>query len=136
MKKNQDLIFYSVTISVSNLEKMANWYEQKMGFTKLTKLPVQISNTRIQFIELNGFKVELIENINSKNLEKKKPPLHTEIQGMTNFCLYTKNLASIKDELIDSEIPILWCSENEALRMKMLLIEDPEHNLIQFLERI
>ena len=136
MNKTKTTKLYSITISVSDIESMTNWYIDKIGFEKINPNPIQIFNTKIQFLILNDFRIELIENPSSIKPNKKSPPQHTEIQGITNFCLYTFDIVELREEIIKKEIKIIWESQNKQLGMKMFLIEDPEGNLIQFLQNI
>ena len=134
MNNLKDAKIYSITISVSDIELVSTWYEKKLGFERLSSEPTIVFNSKILFLGLKNFHIELIENISSIKTKSEPPPMHTKVQGFTNFCLLIEDLGVIKQELEANEVPIVWQSNSAELGVQMLLISDPDNNLIQYLE--
>lgn len=89
------------------------------------------------FLELNGFRVELIEDGSAKNsLVRPDPPAHTSYSGISQFAFETTNIKAIENALKTKEVKIVRQFENADLGVEFLFIRDPEDNLIQFLERL
>jgi catechol 2,3-dioxygenase-like lactoylglutathione lyase family enzyme len=134
----QKIKIYSITFSVQEIEKTAEWYKTKLGFREIDKKTYPEFNTSLIFLELNGYRVELIKDGNAmeRSPVQPEPPAHTSILGQSQFCFYTDNLVGIEKELISKSVPIVWQFQNEQLNVKFLFIRDPEGNLIQFLQRL
>jgi catechol 2,3-dioxygenase-like lactoylglutathione lyase family enzyme len=134
----QKIKIYSITFSVQDIEKTAEWYKSKLGFREIDKKTYPEFNTSLIFFELNGYRVELIKDGNAKEKSPVRvdPPAHTSIVGQAQFCFYTDNLNGLEKELISKSIPIVWKFQNEQLNVKFLFIRDPEGNLIQFLQKL
>jgi catechol 2,3-dioxygenase-like lactoylglutathione lyase family enzyme len=129
---------YSITFSVSNLNETADWYAKKLGFQKVAEKDYPEFKTSLVFLELNGYRVELIKdgNATSGKIKRDVPPAHTSKLGQSQFCLLTTNLNGIKSELQNNGVNIEWEFENAELGVKFLFIRDPEGNLIQYLQKI
>jgi catechol 2,3-dioxygenase-like lactoylglutathione lyase family enzyme len=93
--------------------------------------------TSLIFLELNGFRVELIKDDNAKpGTKHPDPPAHTAVTGVAQFCFQTDDLAGVQAQLEQRGVRILFPFQNEDLGVKFLFIRDPEGNLIQFLQRL
>ncbi|HAA31439.1 MAG TPA: hypothetical protein DCE56_31670, partial [Cyanobacteria bacterium UBA8553] len=69
---------YAVTISVPNLDEAANWYSERLGFREVQRKDYPELQTSLAFLELNGYRIELIENDNAQpNVARPAPPRHT-----------------------------------------------------------
>jgi len=129
---------YSITFSVADLELTADWYIQKLGFRRVQEKNYPQFKTSLVFLELNGYRVELIKDGNAKDKIKTRPtpPSHTSIMGQSQFCFLTENLNELKKELENKGIGIEWEFKNDELGVKFLFIRDPEGNLIQYLQKL
>ena len=138
MKELKNVRPYSITFSVQNLVSTADWYEQNLGFIKVQEKDYPEYKTSLIFLELNGYRIELIKDGNAKDgkIIREIPPAHTSKFGQSQFCLQTNNLIGIKNELKLKNINIEWEFENDELGAKFLFIRDPEGNLIQYLEKL
>jgi catechol 2,3-dioxygenase-like lactoylglutathione lyase family enzyme len=91
---------YSITFSVQEIEKTAEWYKAKLGFREIDKKTYPEFNTSLIFLELNGYRVELIKDGNAKEKAPVRPgpPAHSSILGQSQFwmeCHHTaKTLSS------------------------------------------
>ncbi len=128
---------FSVTLSVSDIDRLAKWYSQKLGFREVERKSYPEFGTALAFLELNGYRVELIRDAQAKPTPPRAdPPKHTAPQGISQFCLQTDNLAAVRAELVRREVPIAWEFENAELGVRFLFVRDPDGNLIQFLQRL
>jgi catechol 2,3-dioxygenase-like lactoylglutathione lyase family enzyme len=128
---------YSFTLSVADIEKSANWYVEKLGFKIVQRKSYPEFNTSLIFTEKNGFRIELIKDGNAASGTKRAdPPAHTSIHGISQFAFETDDVLSLKQELLERDVPIAWEFENAELGVRFLFVRDPEGNLIQFLQRL
>ncbi|KAB1158333.1 hypothetical protein F7018_09120 [Tenacibaculum aiptasiae] len=129
---------YSITFSVENIEKMTDWYSNNLGFKKVKEKEYSEFNTYLIFLELNGYRVELIKDYDAvpKITNPKSPQRHTGVWGQTQFCFYTEDLEKVKQELINKNVSVDWEYENKDLGVKFFFIKDPEGNMIQFLQEM
>ena len=132
------IIPYSITFSVSDLQGMTEWYTKVLGFKVVDKKDYPEFKTSLVFLQLNGYRVELIKDGNAEDRIPKRPdpPAHTSMIGQAQFCFYTDNVDEIEKELTDKKVNIVWKFQNEELNVKFIFIRDPEDNLIQFLQRL
>lgn len=129
---------YSITFSVADLQVMADWYKNVLGFKIVDTKDYPEFKTSLIFLQLNGYRVELIKDGNAKNKIARRldPPAQTSIIGQSQFCFYTNNVDEIEKELIGNKVKIVWKFQNEELNVKFIFIRDSEDNLIQFLQRL
>jgi catechol 2,3-dioxygenase-like lactoylglutathione lyase family enzyme len=126
---------YAVTMSVPDIEAGIKWYTEKLGFKVVKRKSYPEFKTALVFMELNGYRVELIQDGNAKPIPPRpNPPAHTSTYGISQFAFRTNDLAAIKAELISRDIPIVWEFENQDLGAKFLVIRDLNENLIFFLQ--
>ena len=129
---------YSITFSVENIKTMKAWYVNTLGFKVVQEKNYPKFNTSLVFLELNGYRVELIKDANAKKREitRASPPAHTSIWGQSQFCFLSSNVDAVKAELVSKGVNIEWEFANKELGVKFIFIRDIEGNLIQYLERI
>ncbi|HAJ59327.1 MAG TPA: hypothetical protein DCP31_08705 [Cyanobacteria bacterium UBA8543] len=128
---------YAVTISVPNLDEAANWYSERLGFREVQRKDYPELQTSLAFLELNGYRIELIENDNAQpNVARPAPPRHTAIYGMSQFSFLTRDLRAVRAELLQRNVPIISEFENSDLGVSTLFIRDLNGNLIQFIQLI
>jgi methylmalonyl-CoA/ethylmalonyl-CoA epimerase len=118
---------------------MASWYKDKLGFKEAQRKNYPKFKTSLVFLELNGYRVELIKDGNAKGrsgLRRADPPAHTSVHGVSQFCFQTDDLKGVRAELEAKGVLIIFPFENADLGARFLFVRDPEGNLIQFLERL
>jgi catechol 2,3-dioxygenase-like lactoylglutathione lyase family enzyme len=126
---------HAVTLSVPDLEAAARWYKEKLGFREVQRKSYPEFKTSLVFLELRGFRVELIEDGNAKAAAPRpNPPGHTAWHGIAQFSFRTTDLAAVKAALLKNGVQIVWEFENAELAVKFLFIRDLNGNLIQFLQ--
>lgn len=128
---------HAVTMSVPELDPAVRWYSEKLGFQEIQRKNYPEFKTSLAFLELNAYRVELIEDGNSQpGARRADPPGHTAIQGISQFSFLTTDLAGVRTELVRRGVPITWEFENAELGVKFLFIRDLNGNLIQYIQRL
>jgi methylmalonyl-CoA/ethylmalonyl-CoA epimerase len=132
-----DIKPYAITMLVPNIETAAAWYGEILGFkVDKTKSYPQF-NTRLAFLERDGFRVELIEDGAAKpGPVRADAPAHTAIHGFSQFMFKTADLAKVKAKLATKGMPIHFEFENAELGVKFFFIRDPNMNFIAFVQRL
>lgn len=129
------IVPHSVTLSVSDVERSASWYREKLGFEEVQRKNYEEFDTELVFLEKNGYRVELIQDGNATDgSPRPDPPGHTATFRISQFAFRTQDLEGVKAELGGRQVPITWEFENADLGAKFLFIRDPDKNLIQFLQ--
>ncbi len=127
----------AVTMSVPELDLAVRWYSEKLGFREVQRKSYPEFKTSLAFLELNGYRVELIEDGSSQpGARRADPPAHTAIQGISQFSFLTTDLDGVRSELVRRGVPIAWEFENAELGVKFLFIHDLNSNLIQYIQRL
>lgn len=103
------LQIFNVAISVFNLNKSIQWYEEKLGFRLKDRRKVS-TGIEIALIEKNGFFIDLISIANSRNIEgiPKEPPQHLEIQGLRNLVFWVNDLKVVDAQLKAKGVRLIW----------------------------
>ena len=126
-----------MTLSVRDIEQSTAWYASKLRFHEVGRKEYLEFHTRLRFLELNGWRVELIEDKGARAVERRPdPPQHTALLGASQFCLETDDLEAVKRSLATAGVPITWEFQNVDLRVHFVFIRDPDGNLIQYLQRL
>ena len=129
------IVPHSVTLSVSDIERSAAWYSEKLGFEEVQRKSYPEFDTSLVFLEKSGYRIELIQDGKATDGNPRPdPPGHTVTFGISQFAFRTQDLEGIKADLERRQIPITWEFENAELGAKFLFIRDPDENLIQFLQ--
>jgi catechol 2,3-dioxygenase-like lactoylglutathione lyase family enzyme len=128
---------HAITMSVPDLDLAVGWYSEKLGFREVQRKSYPEFKTALAFLELNGYRVELIEDGNSQpGIRRADPPAHTAIQGISQFSFLTTDLDGVKNELVRRGVSIAWEFENPELGVKFLFIRDLDGYLIQYIQRL
>lgn len=128
---------YAVTLSVSDFNGLIRWYCDKLGFRFVKEKNYPEFGTSLVLLELNGFHIELIKDVISVPSPKKElPPAHTRFQGVTQFSFITEDIDAIRANLLEHNIPLTWEFSNQELGLTFIFIQDPEGNLIQFIQKL
>lgn len=133
----KNIAFYHIALSVSNLEKMTSWYENLLGFKRITPTFTFGETSKYCFLELNGFKLELVENKLSKPFKRESPPAHSLLHGVTQFSFKVNELRGVSDFMKANNVEIIV--DNfvvEEVKTKILIVKDPDGNLVEFVEAI
>ena len=137
----QQLTPLLTAIVVSDIQNSSQWFEEKLGFKfKEVIKDYPKHNLKVGVMEINGFYLELVENVAAVPQNELPIPDDTNLNGYSKLGFMVNDIellyAHLKkfndvDFLTDvgtlppSNLPIQWPSN-------YLLIRDPDGNMIQF----
>lgn len=129
---------YSVTLSVSNIEKMASWYGDILGFRRVSAKSYPEFKTSLVFLENDGFRVELIADGNARaGIRRADPPAHTSVTGVSQFAFEVSNIDEAHAALAAKKVDFAWTLQRYPdLGVAFFFVRDPEGNLVQFIQRL
>lgn len=129
---------YSVTLSVSEIEEAAEWYEQVLGFRRVSAKDYPEFKTRLIFLEKAGFRVELIADGNARaGPERSDPPSHTALLGVSQFAFEVADIDEAHAALAAKRVNFAWTLQRYPdLGVAFFFVRDPEGNLVQFIQRL
>ena len=131
---------YLLSLSVANLDATASWYRDVLGFREVRHLELPDYRLRIRFLELNGFRLELIQyqdSVSLASIQSKFPNVEdrARVHGFGKLAFAVDDLAAAARALKDKKVKLLRdVSRDEATGDRWMLIEDPEGNWLQFFE--
>lgn len=131
------LQIYNVAISVPDIGKSVEWYEDKLGFQLQNRQNVS-TGIEIALIEKNGFFIDLIHISGSQNLEgsPKEPPEHLSVQGLRNLVFWVDDLKAADAQLKSKGVQLIWESRFiPEVRTSVTNFRDNNGNLIAIWER-
>jgi catechol 2,3-dioxygenase-like lactoylglutathione lyase family enzyme len=131
------LQIYNVAISVPDIDKSVQWYEDKLGFRLQNRQNVS-TGIEIALIEKNGFFIDLIHISGSENLEgnPKEPPEHLSVQGLRNLVFWVDDLQATDAELKSKGVQLIWESRFiPEVKTSVTNFRDNNGNLIAIWEK-
>jgi methylmalonyl-CoA/ethylmalonyl-CoA epimerase len=127
---------WEISFAVKDLDVMSAWYCDQLGFEVVQSRDFPEYGTRIVFLEADGVRIELIEDVRWQPYPRPNPPYHTGFQGVCQVAFFVDDMDAVVERVKQRPIEIAWdVITVDDLRMKELFIRDPEGNLIQFIER-
>lgn len=125
-----DLRFENIAISVSDLDRVATWYQQVLGFNEVRRGEFPTAAARFIFLEGKGMRIELISTGKAVPTPLPQPPTHLETTGFKAIVLHTDDLALTTRELESKGVTIVWRELSLTEDIAATLIRDPEGNFI------
>jgi methylmalonyl-CoA/ethylmalonyl-CoA epimerase len=124
-----------ISLAVSNLESTAKWYKEQLGFEEVLRREFSEYGTRIVFLEVNGVRIELIEDQKWHPIDRPNPPQHTTVQGVSQITFKVDNIEEVIERVKSRPITIAWdLVVVEDIGFKEFFIRDNEGNIVQFVE--
>lgn len=125
----------SASMAVADIDATANWYHEHLGFEIVKRHDFPEYGTRIVFLEVNGFRMELIQDSEMVAFQRPDPPKHTHFQGVSQLYFLVDDIAAVIEEVKKRPITVAWdLIVVDDLRMKEFFIRDNEGNIVQFVE--
>jgi catechol 2,3-dioxygenase-like lactoylglutathione lyase family enzyme len=129
---------YLVGITVDNMEKQIEWYEQNLGFSFLQKWDVTDSHLYVRLLLSESLIIELRkEQLNPVHRSALKMPQgKSELQGICRMAFKVENLSVIAEQLKTNQVRFVkeLTFHETAGSTKYIVIADPENNMIQLME--
>jgi len=126
---------YRAAISVSNLRKISDWYQNVLGFKFSRHIDFDKYGVHIDMLELNGFGLELIEKQGAKPKKERMPDLvdNTLLHGFTKIAFFVEDIDALADELKAKDVKVIFdITDDPDDKTSWMIIEDPDGNVIQF----
>jgi catechol 2,3-dioxygenase-like lactoylglutathione lyase family enzyme len=131
---------YLVGISVADVDASVKWYEENLGFKTIKRMELPQYDLRLAFLELNGFRVELIENKKSFSIKKYVPDYQDGsglLQGMAKVGFLVNKIDPIAESLKKRGVPfVVELREDKEFAVKFFIIQDNSGNLIQYFQKL
>ena len=131
---------YLVSLSVANLDTSVRWYRDMLGFRETRRQNVPDSSLRISFLELNGFRRELIEfkdSVSSAAIRSKFPAVddQAKVQGFGKLAFAVTNVGEVAASLKNKKVKFVReVTQDKDTGEIWFIIEDADGNWLQFLE--
>lgn len=126
---------YRATISVSDLNKISDWYQNVLGFQFSRRIDFDKYGVHIHILELNGFGLELIEKQGAKSKKERMPDLvdSTLLHGLTKIAFFVEDIDVLADDLKEKNVKVVFdITDDPDDKSSWMIIEDPDGNVIQF----
>jgi catechol 2,3-dioxygenase-like lactoylglutathione lyase family enzyme len=131
---------YLVSLSVANLDLSVRWYREMLGFRETRRLNMPGSLLRISFLELNGFRLELIEFKDSVSLAaiRSKFPIvddRARLQGFGKLAFAVASVSEVAASLKSKKVKFVReVTQEKDTGEIWFIIEDMNGNWLQFFE--
>ena len=131
---------YLVSLCVANLDVSVGWYRNMLGFREMRRLNVPSSSLRISFIELNGFRLELIEfkdSVSYSAIRSKFPAVddQAKVQGFGKLAFAVTNVGEVAGSLKSKKSSFVReVTQEKDTGEIWFIIEDVDGNWLQFFE--
>lgn len=129
-----------MSLSVANLDLSVSWYREVLGFRETRRLKIPGSSLQISFLELNGFRLELIEFKDSVSLaaiRSKFPAVddRAKVQGFGKLAFAVKSVSEAAASLKSKKVKFVReVTQEKDTGETWFIIEDVDGNWLQFFE--
>ena len=127
---------YLVAMYVGNLEDSVKWYQEMLGFNLVRPImDFPAHEVRIAFLELNGFRLELVEKKHTFPVRKKFPELDEAIQGFKKLAFSPDDIESLAALLKKKDVTFRYhVTVDKQFDTKWFIVEDLDGHWIQFFQ--
>jgi catechol 2,3-dioxygenase-like lactoylglutathione lyase family enzyme len=131
---------YLVSLSIANLDASVRWYRDMLAFREARRLNVPDSSSRISFLELNGFRLELTEFkdlVSSAAIRSKFPAVddQAKVQGFGKLAFAVTNVGVVAASLKSKKVKFVRnVTQEKDTGERWFMIEDVDENCLQFFE--
>lgn len=125
-----------VGISVPDIGLALDWYQKVLGYNPISIRYHSELETRIAFLEKDGFCIELFQHDQARALpeDRKYPNRDIITCGTKHLCFYTDSMDELKAHLdvcgVDMATDVFFMGPN-----KVLFIRDCAGNLLEFIQK-
>ena len=124
-----------VGISVPDMEEAVRWYCDVLGCEKLSDKYLPALGSRVVFLRLGDFKIELFQNDEWRPLPENRrvPNEDIKVCGTKHICFGTDNMTELKKYFDEKKVD---CATDvfQVNGHGVLFIRDVAGNLIEFIE--
>ena len=136
--KHIDLVVHHFTISVANLDELAKWYEEKLGF-HLTKR-FNVGDTEMAWLDTPNLSIHLVHVADSTRTAKPNEtlPQYMQNQGYRNLVFGVSDLDRAYQRMTGDGIvflgPLPPPAKPETGNIRLAYFRDPEGNVLGICE--
>ena len=123
-----------VAVRVSDLDIAASFYTEKLELKLLFKKTDEAHHEAFCFLELEGANLELLQSLDDRNRPKHFSPPPVCEPFCPHFAIATDNLDSLLAKLKGEGVPIVKGPMEIADKVKWAYIQDPDNNIIEFVQ--
>ena len=130
---------YRAALSVSNVNEISRWYQDVLGFRFSRRMDFDDYGVHIEFLDANGFGLELIEKQGSKPKKELAPDLEdiSLLHGYTKIGFLVDNINEVAASLKEKDVTIVYdVTDDPEEDIRWMIIKDPDGNIIQFFEKV
>lgn len=132
----QSARFFHVSLTAKDKEALVSWYKEKLGFAELFRNELPEIGASVVFLQLNDYKIEIVHQESSRLVPRKKPPFHTLTQGYNCISLRVDDVDQLVTYCRAQRIPITSGPDTLSTGYKVVFIEDPEGNPVEFIQTV
>jgi catechol 2,3-dioxygenase-like lactoylglutathione lyase family enzyme len=131
---------YLMSLSVANLDLSVRWYHEMLGFRETRRLKMPGSSLRISFLELNGFRLELIEfkdSVSFAAIQSKFPAVddRAKVQGFGKLAFVVTSVGEVAASLKIKKVKFVReVTQEKGTGETWFIIKDVDGNWLQFFE--
>lgn len=131
---------YLMSLSVANLDLSVRWYREMLGFRETRRLNIPDSSLRISFLELNGFRLELVEfkdSVSFAAIRAKFPAVddRAKVQGFGKLAFAVRSVGEAATSLKSKKVKFVReVTQEKDTGDTWFIVEDVDGNWLQFFE--
>lgn len=126
---------YMMGISVADIDKMANWYSNMLGF-KVTKDLAMGQGGKLRILENGNERIELVHQPGAKPAEQKGFPPSAGIQGYVQLAMEVPDLDAARAALTAKGAAPTGITPIPPLGIRVFFMRDPEGNLVELVQKL
>lgn len=136
LKMNQDIKILHVGLSVNDMEESIAWYQDVLGFEKVSDDYIPPLQCRIVFLQHDDFKIELFKHDESLPIPAERLHPNSDIQtiGTKHMCLSHPDVTGLFADLKEKGVKIALGPQTMGEDV-MGYINDPNGILIEFIQQ-
>jgi lactoylglutathione lyase len=123
-----------VAVRVSDLDAATSFYQDRLGLKLLFSKVDEAHHEAFCFFELDGANLELLQSLDDQNCPKHFSPQPVCEPFCPHFAIATDNLDSFLTKLKNDGVPIVKGPMEIADKVKWAYIQDPDNNIIEFVQ--
>ena len=135
MTNKLNILPLHVGISVPDMDEAVKWYCDVLGCEKLSDRYLPALSSRVVFLQLGNFKIELFQNDEWRPLpeNRRMPNEDIKVCGTKHICFSTDDMSALKKYFDEKKVD---CATDvfQVNGHGVLFIRDVAGNLIEFIE--
>ncbi|ONK14139.1 VOC family protein [Streptomyces sp. MP131-18] len=124
--------FLSVGLSVADVEAMATWYIEQLGFEHVLTHNFEDYGVTATFLRYGDLSIELVQNDTIVKVERPLPPNHNAVLGVSQLSIHVDDVEKAHEIAVSRGLPIVMdLAPYPPIQTNAFFIQDPEGNIIE-----